>query len=218
MHMYFAMIILWSLQNDGLVNAEKDKPYEDGVQLSKDGLSCFLQQSVRSALNLNSRCILLWVNVASFCITLLTRDGDGLSGILSSRVAFEKYCVSQLRNIWKLMKSNMQLTDEELSYLVMMCMRRYLQVGYLNLIYKTHVLYFKKIFALYCRLGWHPQTRWMGSLQVQEWLHSMNNCGTVMSLYHVLRILKQRYVCIDVNNGLHVVCPQIVSHSTCLFD
>ena len=120
--------MLWFSQNDGLVNAKRGKPYEDGVQLSKDELSCFLQQSIRSSLNLNSRCMLLWINVASFCVSLLVQEGEGLSGILSGKVPVEKYCVSQLRNIWKLMKSNMQLTDEELSYLVMMCMRRYLQV------------------------------------------------------------------------------------------
>ena len=146
--------MLWSSQNDGLVNAKRGKPYEVGVQLAKDGLSCFLQQSITSSVNLNSRCLLLWINIASFCVSLLVQEGERLNGILSGKVPDEKYCVSQLRNIWKLMKSNMQLTDEELSYLVMMCMRRYLQVGYLNLSYKTHVLLLKKIFfVLYCRLG-----------------------------------------------------------------
>ena len=120
--------MLWSSQNDGLVNAIRGNPYEEGVQLSKDRLSCFLQQSITSSLNLNSRCLLLWINVASFCVSLLIQEGERLSGILSGRAPVEKYCISQLRNIWKLMKSNMQLTDEELSYLVMMCMRRYLQV------------------------------------------------------------------------------------------
>ena len=123
------MIMLWSSQNDGLVNAKKGKPYEEGVQLSKDGLSCFLQQSIRSSLNLNSRCMLLWINVASFCVYLLVQEGEGLSGILSGRVPAEKYCIFQLRNIWNFMKSNMQLIDEELSYLVMMCTRRFLQVS-----------------------------------------------------------------------------------------
>jgi len=72
--------------------------------------------------------MLLWINVASFCVSLLTREGERLRGIFSRKVELEEYCVSQLRHIWKLMRSNMQLTDEELSYLVMMCMRRKLQV------------------------------------------------------------------------------------------
>jgi len=72
--------------------------------------------------------MLLWINVASFCVSLLIQEGDKLRGIFSDTVSLEEYCVSQLRHIWKLMRSNMQLTDEELSYLVMMCMRRKLQV------------------------------------------------------------------------------------------
>ena len=72
--------------------------------------------------------MLLWINVASFCVSLLTHDHERLSGILSSQVSMEEYCVSQLRYLWYFMKTNMQLTDEELSYLMMMCMRRNLQV------------------------------------------------------------------------------------------
>ena len=117
-------------QDGGPVNAEEGKPYEEGVKLTldEDKLRSFLQHQTRSGLSLNSRCMLLWINVASFCVSLLTRDRVTLSGILSSTVSVEKYCVSQLRYIWKFMRTNMQLTDEELSYLMMMCMRRNLQV------------------------------------------------------------------------------------------
>ena len=115
-----------SPQVDGPVNAEEGKPYEKGVQLSKNELSSYLQHPASKNLNLNSRCMLLWINVASFCVSLLTRDHESLNGILAGAV--KNYCVSQVRYIWKLMKNNLQMTDEELSYLVMMCMRRYLQV------------------------------------------------------------------------------------------
>jgi len=87
-----------------------------------------LLHSTRRTLSLNSHCMLLWINVASFCVSLLTREGERLRGIFSDTVSLEEFCVYQLRHLWKLMRSNLQLTDEELSYLVMMCMRRKLQV------------------------------------------------------------------------------------------
>ena len=121
--------VLWSAQDGGPVNAEKGKPYQ-GVKLTldEDKLRSLLQHSTRSGLSLNSRCMLLWINVASFCVSLLTGDCVTLSGILASTEPMEEYCVSQLRYLWNFMKINMQLTDEELSYLMMMCMRRNLQV------------------------------------------------------------------------------------------
>lgn len=112
----------------GPVNAEEGKPYEAEKQLSKDRLSYLLQPTTRKYLNLNSCCMLLWINVAAFCLSLLTQEGETLSGILSSGVPVERYCVSQLHHLWMFMRNNMQLIDEELSYLVMMCMRRYFQV------------------------------------------------------------------------------------------
>ena len=101
------------------------------MQITTDELSRLLQHSIGSGLSLNSRCMLLWINAASFCVSLLTRDRERLSGMLSntsSRAQIEEHCVSQLRHLWKFMRNNMQLTDEELSYLVMMCMRTNLQV------------------------------------------------------------------------------------------
>ena len=98
------------------------------LALDEDKLRSLLQYSTRSGLSLNSRCMLLWINVASFCVSLLTGDCVTLSGILASTEPMEEYCVSQLRYIWNFMKINMQLTDEELSYLMMMCMRTNLQV------------------------------------------------------------------------------------------
>ena len=112
----------------GPVNAEQGKPYEAEKQLSKDRLSHLVQSSARKGLSLNSCCMLLWINVASFCLSMLTQEGETMSGILSSSVPVERYCVSELHHLWMFMRNNMQLTDEELSYLVMMCMRRYLQV------------------------------------------------------------------------------------------
>ena len=112
----------------GPVNAEEGRPFEAEKQLSKDRLSHLVQSSTRKGLSLNSCCMLLWINVASFCLSLLTQEGETLSGILSSSVPVERYCVSELHHLWMFMRNNMQLTDEELSYLVMMCMRRYLQV------------------------------------------------------------------------------------------
>ena len=110
------------------------------MQITTDELSRLLQHSIGSGLSLNSRCMLLWINAASFCVSLLTRDRERLSGILSnssSRAQIEEHCVSQLRHLWKFMRNNMQLTDEELSYLVMMCMRTNLQVC-------VHIGYIKK--------------------------------------------------------------------------
>ena len=117
-----------SIQNDGPVSVDEGRPYQKGVQITTDELSRLLQHSIGSGLSLNSRCMLLWINVASFCVSLLTRDHERLSGILSSTEPIEEYCVYQIRHLWKFMRNNMQLTDEELSFLVMMCMRRYLQV------------------------------------------------------------------------------------------
>ena len=116
------------VQIDGPVSVEEGRPYQEGAQITNDDLSHLLQHSIKRDFSLNSRCMLLWINVASFCVSLLTRDRERLSGILASTEPMEKYCVSQLRHIWKFMRNNMQLTDEELSYLVMMCMRAYLQV------------------------------------------------------------------------------------------
>jgi len=115
-------------QNAGTVSVEEGRPYESGVQLTSDGMRGLLLHSTWRNLSVNSHCMLLWINVASFCVSLLTREGERLRGIYSRTVQLEEYCVFQLRHIWKLMRSNMQLTDEELSYLVMMCMRRKLQV------------------------------------------------------------------------------------------
>ena len=115
-------------QIDGPVSVEEGRPYQKGAQITNDDLNNLLQHSIKRDLSLNSRCMLLWINVASFCVSLLTRDRERLSGILASTEPMEKYCVSQLRHIWKFMRNNMQLTDEELSYLVMICMRAYLQV------------------------------------------------------------------------------------------
>ena len=117
-----------SVQSDGPVSVADGRPYQAEAQVSHDELSRLLQHSIGKGLSLNSRCMLLWINVASFCISLLTRDLGTLSGILSSTASMEEYCVSQLRHIWKFMRNNMQLTDEELSYLVMMCMRTNLKV------------------------------------------------------------------------------------------
>ena len=104
------------------------------MQLTNDGMNCLLLHSTWRNISFNSHCMLLWINAASFCVSLLTREGNRLSGIFSSTVSVEEYCVSQLRHIWKLMRSNMRLTDEELSFLVMMCMRRLLQVCVLKFV------------------------------------------------------------------------------------
>ena len=162
--------------------------------MDEDKLRSFLQHSTRRGLSLNSRCMLLWINIASFCVSLLTRDRETLSGILSNTVPMEEYCVSQLRHIWKFMRNNMQLTDEELSYLVMMCMRRNLQVCGITWLMKCKYLF--HVLLKYHRLGWHSQTKWVGPLQVQKGLQSMSSVGTVMSLCHPLRNLDQRYVCV----------------------
>ena len=116
------------------MSVEEGRPYETGAQFTDDGMRGLLLYHTRRTLSLNSHCMLLWINVASFCVSLLTREGDRLGGIFSSTVSAEEYCVSQLRHIWKLMRSNMRLTDEELSFLVMMCMRRQLQVCVQNAI------------------------------------------------------------------------------------
>ena len=127
--LFFLLIYNYvSVQSDGPVSINEGRPYQEGVKITTGELSRLLQHSIGSGLSLNSRCMLLWINVASFCVALLTRDHERLSVIISSEEPMEEYCVSQLRHLWKLMRNNMQLTDEELSYLVMMCMRRYLQV------------------------------------------------------------------------------------------
>ena len=184
---------LWSVQDNAPVNSEEGKSYGERVKLEmdEDKLRSFLQHSTRTGLSLNSRCMLLWINVASFCVSLLTRDREMLSGILSNTVPMEGYCVSQLRHIWMFMRNNMQLTDEELSYLVMMCMRRYLQVC--GNIWLMKCKYLFHVLLKYHRLGLHSQTKWVGPLQVQKGLQSMSSVGTVMSLCLALRNLEQRY-------------------------
>ena len=124
----YCTLCLLCVQNAGTVSVEEGRPYESEVQLTSDGMRGLLLHSTWRNLSLNSHCMLLWINVASFCVSLLTREGERLRGIFSRKVHLEEYCVSQLRHIWKLMRSNMKLTDEELSYLVMMCMRRKHQV------------------------------------------------------------------------------------------
>jgi len=163
-----------------------------------DGMRGLLLHSTRRSLSLNSHCMMLWINVASFCVSLLTREGERLRGIFSDTVSVEEYCVSQLRLLWKLMRSNMQLTDEELSYLVMMCMRRKLQVCILLLV----DFFVNVLMICACFSSVHAPQIWMSSPE--------SMCGTITELEKIIEYEKQWHA------DIYVPCLKKLGTEVCV--
>eukprot|EP00117_Sycon_ciliatum_P002930 scpid215/ scgid3933/ E3 ubiquitin-protein ligase RNF213 len=102
--------------------------YDCGCELNADGeygRSDYTTHCTRGNLTLPSRYLLLWANYGAFCVSLLTQDGayDGLRGpVISEWQSVRHYCISQVRTAWLLMRTNLNLNDEERSFFVVQAM------------------------------------------------------------------------------------------------
>ena len=108
--------------------------YDCGVELSSEGLfgrQDYMKHATRGMYTLHSLYLLLWANFGAFCMALLTQPEAeaAIHGhIISKRLSVRQYCVSQLRTVWKHMRKNLGLSDEERSFLVMCCTKRLYEV------------------------------------------------------------------------------------------
>ena len=106
--------------------------YDCGVVLNEDGnydRHEYLQRAEKGILNLHSLYLLLWCNFGAFCVNLLTQRDSVIKGtIISSYQSIRHYCKSQLSLMWLHMSTNIGLTDEQLSLLIVCSMKRMIQV------------------------------------------------------------------------------------------
>ena len=108
--------------------------YDCGVVLDEEG--CYgrpeyLHRAEKGLLTLHSLYHLLWCNFGAFCANLLTqtkRNSVIKGTVISSYQAIRHYCKSQLSLMWLHMSTNIGLTDEQLSLLIVCSMKRMIQV------------------------------------------------------------------------------------------
>lgn len=104
--------------------------YNCGVELSPEGLfgrQDYVKHATRGTYTLHSLYLLLWANFGAFCMALLTQhkaEADIHGPIISKGLSVRHYCISQLRAVWMHMRNNLNLSDEERSFLVMACTNR----------------------------------------------------------------------------------------------
>ena len=101
-----------------------------------------MKHATRGMYTLHSLYLLLWANFGAFCMALLTQpeaEAAIYGPIISKRLSVRQYCVSQLRTVWKHIRKNLGLSDEERSFLVMCCTKRFYKVC------QGHVLLRKKL-------------------------------------------------------------------------
>ena len=112
--------------------------YDCGVELSPEGLfgrQDYVKHATRGTYTLHSLYLLLWANFGAFCMALLTQPEAEASirgQIMSEQLSLRHYCLSQLRIVWVHMQKNLGLSDEERSFLVMCCTRRFYEVHYIT--------------------------------------------------------------------------------------
>uniref|UniRef100_A0A1X7SW27 Uncharacterized protein n=1 Tax=Amphimedon queenslandica TaxID=400682 RepID=A0A1X7SW27_AMPQE len=108
--------------------------YDCGVVLDEEGeygRPEYLHRAERGILNLHSLYLLLWCNFGTLCMNLLTQRDSNIKGtVISSYQAVRHYCKSQLSLMWLHMTTNIALTDEQLSLLVVCSMKRMIQNSY----------------------------------------------------------------------------------------
>ena len=113
---------------------QDDLLYDCGVELSSEGLfgrQDYMKHATRGMYTLHSLYLLLWANFGAFCMSLLTQPEAeaAIHGhIISKRLSVQQYCVSKLRTVWKHMRKNLGLSDEERSFLVMCCTKKLYEV------------------------------------------------------------------------------------------
>ena len=92
----------------------------------------YLQRAEKGILNLHSLYLLLWCNFGAFCVNLLTQPGSNFKGtVISDYQPAHHYCKSQMNAMWLHMSTNLELTDEQLSLLIVRSMQRVIQVYYI---------------------------------------------------------------------------------------
>ena len=122
-----------------------DLLYDCGVELSSEGLfgrQDYLKHATQGTYTLHSLYLLIWANFGAFCMALLTQPEAeaAIHGpIISKRLSVRQYCVSKLCTVWKHMRKNLDLSDEEQSFLVMCCTKRFYEVC------QGHLLLSKKL-------------------------------------------------------------------------
>ena len=91
----------------------------------------YLQRAEKGILNLHSLYLLLWCNFGAFCVNLLTQPKSIIRGTVISDyqpVQIRHYCKSQMNAMWSHMSTNLGLTDEQVSLLIVRSMQRMIQV------------------------------------------------------------------------------------------
>ena len=120
----------------GALDVAQGTTYESGIYYTRDGV-CSRKEilhSGKNTLSLNSQCLLLWSNLGALCVGMLTQSQShqkiiGKIFACETPTELENYCVTHLRCLWKHMRKNMQLTDEELSYLIKILAETMLKVN-----------------------------------------------------------------------------------------
>ena len=109
--------------------------YDSGVELSPEGLfgrEDYKEHACRGTYTLHSLYLLLWANFGCFCISLLTQPNSYnlIAGkVISKGLPLAQYCVSQLRTLWKHIRDNLKLSEEQRVFFVAACLDKFLQVA-----------------------------------------------------------------------------------------
>ena len=102
--------------------------YDYGIELTPDGQyghHDYIPHATRGTYSLHSLYFLLWANFGTFCVSLLTQHEvqSKIHGVLISKWrAIRHYCISQLKALWRNLRINLSLSDEERSFLVTRCL------------------------------------------------------------------------------------------------
>jgi hypothetical protein len=112
-----------------------DVHYNDGVVLNKDGFyehQTYIKHATRGTLSLQSLYLLLWSNVSSLCVGLLT-DVDSetklIGHLFPEYFTIRSYCMKQLKSLWNHLSVTVGISCEERSFLVSRSMWNLLQVS-----------------------------------------------------------------------------------------
>lgn len=82
-------------------------------------------------ISLHAQYLLLLANFSAFCISLYTQEKatDNISGpVMTPELSVRHYCLGQLKTIWNHILTNLNLSLEEASHLIMRTLLKFLQV------------------------------------------------------------------------------------------
>ena len=105
--------------------------YDCGVELTANG--DYGRSYYKRRISLHAQYLLLFVNFSSFCVSLYTQDmaTERISGpVMTPTLALRHYCLGQLMTIWSHIQTNLSLSLEEASHLIMRTLLKFLQVCY----------------------------------------------------------------------------------------